>query len=163
MYKNFGIKQGNLKKRVEVCKNCGKHHWGVCWKGRGGCYKCGQEGYVSPNCPNLRNDRCYSCGALDHQTQNCPKKGIDRRSGSKKNHGDKLTITGSTQLNRSTTSTFSMTIQGEVASRDVVSGINQIDKCIRTVNSSTTYSFVTCDFACRLKVTPRKIENILRI
>ena len=96
-------KQGEPKKKSEVCRNCGKNHSGVCLKGKNACYRCGQEGHIAPNCPTPRKSQgCFACGAADHQIKNCPKKGIDAGSRNRGSTGGKLLIGGPTQPSQPT-------------------------------------------------------------
>ena len=61
------------KKKIETCVNYGKAHLGVCLKGRRVCYRCGQNGHITPNC--TKKQGCYNCGAADHQFKKCKQKG----------------------------------------------------------------------------------------
>ena len=35
------------------CKTCGKKHTGICLRGEGKCFKCGQEGHYVARCPRI--------------------------------------------------------------------------------------------------------------
>ena len=145
---NTGVKQGDPKRRTEACKTCGKSHMGVCLKGKAVCYNCGQEGHLSPNCPNpKKNQGCFVCGSMDHMARNCPKKGLE---GNKSSGSGQLAITGPTpSVGRPSARTFNMTVQDAVASTDVVAGIIPVNEINAYVlfDLGTTCSFIACEFA----------------
>ncbi|XP_028104026.1 uncharacterized protein LOC114303075 [Camellia sinensis] len=35
-----------------TCTECGKQHWGICRRGTGVCFKCGQKGHIAKACPH---------------------------------------------------------------------------------------------------------------
>lgn len=123
-----GDKSGDNRKKGEACANCGKKHQGVCLKGKGVCFNCGQEGHISPNCPSPKKiPGCFSCGSLEHQIRNCPKKNAERGSNNRGNSSGALAIKGPAQPGRPTTRTFNMTLQDAVAAREVVTSNDLVE------------------------------------
>lgn len=155
---NTGVKQGDPKRRTEACKTCEKSHMGVCLKGKAVCYNCGQEGHLSPNCPNpKKNQGCFVYGLNDHMARNCPKKGLE---GNTSSCSGKLAITGPIpSVGRPSARTFNMTVQDAVASTDVVADIIPVNEINAYVlfDSGATYSFIACEFAKRLGLIPEKL------
>ncbi|XP_028091731.1 uncharacterized protein LOC114292024 [Camellia sinensis] len=49
---------------VPTCRECGKQHWGICRRGTGVCFKCGQPGHIAKACPQVysRNERPIASG-----------------------------------------------------------------------------------------------------
>lgn len=56
---------------IPTCVTCGKRHGGICRFGGKGCYKCGQLGHLSPDCPRPTNV-CYHCLKPGHMKSECP-------------------------------------------------------------------------------------------
>ena len=76
-------RENEAKRKVEVCRKCGKNHIGACLKGRNVCYNCGQEGHIALNYTSPKKIECFICGTLDHQVRNYPKKPMKIERGSK--------------------------------------------------------------------------------
>ena len=136
-FRNTRSRPGGGKKQVAQCGNCGKNHSGECLKGKFVCYRCGQEGHISPNCPNPRMNRgCFKCGSTEHKVKDCPKKGGDTGSASKGKGSGTLVTTEPTSTNKPTESTarvFNMTVQYTVAVENATPGIIRITSIFRYI------------------------------
>ena len=55
---------------VPACKECGKQHWGICRRGTGVCFKCGQKGHIAKACPQVyvRNEGPIASGVNSTKT-----------------------------------------------------------------------------------------------
>ncbi|XP_028077389.1 uncharacterized protein LOC114279363 [Camellia sinensis] len=53
-----------------TCRECGKQHWGICRRGTGVCFKCGQKGHIAKACPQVysRNERPIASGVNSTMT-----------------------------------------------------------------------------------------------
>lgn len=45
------------------------------------CFKCGQKGYVIPDCPRAKPN-CFRCNEVGHKSFNCTKNGIQKEESS---------------------------------------------------------------------------------
>ncbi|XP_024976205.1 uncharacterized protein LOC112514104 [Cynara cardunculus var. scolymus] len=54
----------------KVCARCRQVHQGDCKANLRKCYKCGEAGHLSRNCP--ANRRCFNCNSSYHIRPNCP-------------------------------------------------------------------------------------------
>jgi hypothetical protein len=46
------------KAEGKTCEKCGREHLGECRIGTGVCYRCGEVGHISYDCPTLKCDAC---------------------------------------------------------------------------------------------------------
>ena len=124
------VKQEGVKKQNVSCKNCGKNHTGECLKGKFVCYKCGQEGHISPNCPNPRmNSGCFMCESTEHRVKDCPKRRVEAGSVNTGTGSGTLAIKGPTSSSKPTKSTarvYNMTVQDTAAAGTAIPGIIRI-------------------------------------
>jgi cellular nucleic acid-binding protein len=64
------VDNGMVGLKRKICVKCGKEHLGECRIGTDLCYRCGEAGHISYNCPTLK---CNFCGTREHKAKDCRK------------------------------------------------------------------------------------------
>ncbi|KAJ8758614.1 hypothetical protein K2173_000335 [Erythroxylum novogranatense] len=48
------------------CPHCSIHHWGVCWRATGACFRCGSTKHMIANCPLRQSGIAQASGEVSH-------------------------------------------------------------------------------------------------
>lgn len=94
------------------CETCGKKHAGICLKGGGKCYNCGQEGHQQMNCPR-KVIICYKCGKEGHIARDCKALGTGPAASRQ---------SGGANRNQSTARIFNMMLADGMKEMDEMAG-----------------------------------------
>lgn len=101
------------------CETCGKKHAGICLKGGGKCYNCGQEGHQQMNCPR-KVIICYKCGKEGHIARDCKALGSGPAASRQR---------GGANNNQSTARIFNMTLADGMKEMDEMAGTPFLKFC----------------------------------
>ncbi|KAJ8753515.1 hypothetical protein K2173_022756 [Erythroxylum novogranatense] len=61
--------RGSFKSRgsgAPECPHCSIHHWGVCWRATGACFRCGSTEHMISNCPLRQSGMAQASGEVSH-------------------------------------------------------------------------------------------------
>ncbi|XP_022014677.1 uncharacterized protein LOC110914174 [Helianthus annuus] len=139
---------------ITPCKTCGKLHTGECLLGKKGCYKCGNEGHSSYQCPN-NPKTCFNCFERGHIKSECPKLQQESKKEDKKQEGS-----------RAKGRMFQITSEEAKVHPNVVSGIFLLNSMPVYVlfDTGATMSFISREiahhpsFKIKLMSVPLEVE-----
>ena len=141
------------------CKNYGKKHTGICLRGEGKWFKCGQAGHFDVQCPGVSsgpkpNTICFKCGKPGHIARDCKAPGptTSRQSGTASNKAPMAR-------------TFNMTVRDAVRNADVIAGTLTLNSVSAKVlfDSGATKSFISQEFAQQLKLKMELLTEPLQV
>ena len=120
------------------------------------CFKCGQEGHISPNCTQ-QSKVCYNCGKDGHIARFCPAtKSSPAVMVAPKASTSKPTVQGRA---------FVVTSQKEWNPNEVITGklILNSEEVYALLDTGSTHSFISPACAQRLNLTPENLDFNLSV
>lgn len=122
---NYDNSSGGGGRSKRGCFKCGEdgHMSRECPQnssgGNNACFKCGQDGHKSRECPSSSGGKrgCFKCGEEGHMSRECPNgdHGRDKRGGSKWNNDDDDSGTKSFQRDKKSSGCFKCGQDGHMA------------------------------------------------
>ena len=140
---------------IPECQTCKKRHLGVCNQTRAPlrCYLCDQIGHLANSCTRPKVT-CFQCGKVGHMKRDCPTlkppaSGMSRDASNRP----------------PAARTFNMTVQDAVRNTDVIAGTLLLNSEHANVlfDSGATKSFISQDFASKLKLNAKPLREVLRV
>ena len=110
------------KKTFPFCKQCKKHHLGVCRFATKGCYNCGKTGHVSKDCRSepKKSVVCYKCYQEGHMRSSCSMLSEEERREERRREAERRNAQNTGNVRGRS---FQLTVEEAKDATDVVSGI----------------------------------------